>query len=340
MRVRFRLLAAVGRSIVSAPDRTAHALVLRDLNSWLRLEFLGVASRVGIADALDRPRTLEQVADVAHITDVGLLEAFLQLGVALGEVRFGRDRYEIGGRRLRAVAGESVDLRGLVEEVVTYDSPIYTSVGEHLRGLPPRDYLDGVGDVIAQSSRIAEPVLAPAIRFVTSSVAPRRVLDVGCGSGVYLGHVLDVALDATAVGIDPDEQAISTARDVLAVPIAAGRCELHAIGVDELSRQSPHGRFDLVLLLNNIYYWPPDERADILSRLRALAPDGTVVVATATASAQAFNRHLDLVLRVTKGSWRLPTAAELDGVLRSAGFANVELVEPVPRSGVLIAIAS
>lgn len=174
MRVRFGLLAAIGRSIVSIPDRTAHALALRDLNSWLRLEFLGVASRVGIADVLDSPSTLEQVAEGADIADAGLLVAFLQLGVALGELRLRRDRYEIKGRRLRAIAGQSVDLRGLVEGVVTYDSPIYISVGEHLRGLPPRDYLDGVGDVIAQSSRIAEPVLAPAIRSVTRAVTPRR----------------------------------------------------------------------------------------------------------------------------------------------------------------------
>lgn len=313
--------------------------MLRDVDHWLRLQFLGVASRYGIADALHEPGTADSVAARARVTDVELLEAFLQIDVALGEVRCRHDRYEIRGRRLRAVAGSSVDVRGLVEELVTYDGPIYSGLRDHLRGAPARDYLDGVGDVIAQASSLAEPVLAPAIRSVAAAVAPHRVLDVGCGSGVYLRHVLDVAPGTTAVGIDLDQDAISTARENLAAALDAGRCELRVESLDEVVTSGGEP-FDLLLLLNNVYYWPPEERTDVLRRLRALVPGGTVVVATATANRQAFNRHLDLVLRVTKGSWRLPTAAELRDGLRAVGFAAVELIEPIPGAGVLVAVGS
>ncbi len=330
MRERLALFAAIGRQVLSIPDRTAHALLVRELNVWLRLQFLGIAVRTGVAAALAAPATIGSIAQRARITDLDLLEAFLQLGVALREVRERDGRFEIAGRRLRAVAGRSVDLRGLVEEVVAYDSPIYLNLGDHLRGAGPRDYLDGVGDVIAQSSRIAEPLLAPAVRSVVTSVTPRRMLDVGCGSGLYLQHALEVAGDATALGIDLEADAIAAAARLLAGSVAAGRCELRTASLDDLALGDSDGPFDLVLLLNNIYYWPPEQRPGVLARLRGLAPTGTVVLATATATNQVLNRHLDLVLRVTLGSWRLPTGTELVEDLRSAGFSSVEMAEPVP----------
>ncbi len=111
----------------------------------------------------------------------------------------------------------------------------------------------------------------------------------------------------------------------------------HGPGHAVASHREP---FDLVLLLNNIYYWPPADRPLVLEMVRALAPNGTVVVSTAVAGNLPFNRHLDLVLRVTKGSWRLPTERELADALRTAGFRNIDLLEPAPLAGMLVAIAS
>lgn len=337
MRDRLALWGAVVRQAVTLPDRAAHALVVRDVDSWLRLQFLGVASRLGIARALVHPSTTEEIAARTDARDVDLLEAFLQLGVGLGEVAHSGGRYRAKGRRLRAVAGRSEDLRGLVEELVAYDSPIYAHLGEHLGGAPPRPYLRGVGDAIARSSRLAEPVLAPVIRSVAAQRRPRSVLDVGCGSGIYLQHVLDVAPHATAVGIDLDEGALATAR--AALRRSGQSVGLHHVRLEDFVADQDDP-FDLVLLLQNIYYWPPDERPAVFSRLRRLASRGTVVVASAVPSGPAVNRHLDVVLRVTVGNWRLPTAAELNRDLHTAGFEHVDVIEPVPRTGFVAAVAS
>lgn len=333
---RAALLASIARHAVSMPDRAAHALVLRDLDAWLRLQFLGVASRAGVADSLRTASSLPEIAAAAHATDLELLEALLEVGVALGEVRRRDGLYEAKGRRLRAVLGRSEDLRGLVEELVAYDSPIYAALERHLRGAPRHDYLHGVGDAVARSSRLAEPVLAPTVRAIVRSTHPESVLDVGCGTGVYLHHVLDEAPGARVVGIDPDDSAIDVARRTLAGAPAA---ELHTMTLDEFAAGSPPS-FDVVMLLQNIYYWPPEERPTVLSRLRKLAPSGTVVVATAIPAGAAFIRHLDLVLRVTEQNWRLPTRRELASAMRHAGFDSFELFEPVPRSGFLVGIGS
>jgi len=98
-------------------------LVVRELNTWIRLEFLGVIARTGVADALHEPRSLGEIAEKTRISDVDLLGALLDLGVALREVRERRGRYSIRGRRLRAIADRSPDLRGMVEELIVYDNP-------------------------------------------------------------------------------------------------------------------------------------------------------------------------------------------------------------------------
>lgn len=335
---RVSLLADVARGVVALPDRAAHALILRDLDAWIRIQALGTLARTGIAAALVDGRTLEEIAARCDVADLDLLAAVLRLGEAVGEVRRRGGRYEIRGRRLRAVAGRSDDLAGVVEEAVTYDARIYRALGEHLRGAPAADHLDGLGDVIARASRIAEPVLGATVRSVTTSVAPSTVLDIGCGTGTYLRHVLDVAPGARTLGIDLDEGAVDEARSLL-----AGRpgAEIRHVGLDELD-PAVDGPFDLVFLLNNLYYWSSDEHGALLDRLRALAPDGTVVIATAVAgpSMAAVNAQLDVALRVTSGCHPLLTIDELDALTASGPFRTVDRFEPVPRLGFAVAICS
>jgi hypothetical protein len=173
------LLIDIASQFARLPDRAAHALVFKDVNRWLRVEFLGIACRTGLAKKLGRWSTVEELAVAIGGTDTELLEALLEVGVSLGEVAKRGRVYRAKGRRLRAAAGRSDDVRGLLEEVVVYDSPIYTNLGRHLQGAPAADYLAGVGDVVARSSRLAEPVLGPIVRSVTGRVAPRRVLTSG-----------------------------------------------------------------------------------------------------------------------------------------------------------------
>jgi hypothetical protein len=67
------------------------------------------------------------------------------------------------------------------------------------------------------------------------------------------------------------------------------------------------GPWDVVLLLQNIYYFPTTERVDLLAELRRLAPHGVVVMAAVTAdSGDPFAVQLDLMLRSTSGR---PSAA-------------------------------
>ncbi|MDQ6853359.1 MAG: hypothetical protein M3046_06655 [Actinomycetota bacterium] len=48
------------------------------------MQFLGVAAKTGIADALTVGPTIHDLATRAGVVDVGLLETFLRIGLALG----------------------------------------------------------------------------------------------------------------------------------------------------------------------------------------------------------------------------------------------------------------
>ena len=120
------------RSLFRMADGDAHGLIVKDLDAWLRLEFLGVAARTGLAEALRHPRTLDELLDETALTDSDLLEALLALGISLREVRLLGGRYRARGRRLRAIAGSSPDLRGVAEELVVYANRAYANMDSHL----------------------------------------------------------------------------------------------------------------------------------------------------------------------------------------------------------------
>ncbi len=219
-----------------------------------------------------------------------------------------------------------------------YSNRVYTALDSHLRGAPAVAYDADCGAAIAASSRIAEPILGPAVRAVTRRENPQRVLDIGCGSGVYLRHMLAAAPTATGLGIDRDAGAIRVGSDLLEPLRVLGRCELRQGDIEELAGEI--GDFDLVTLLNNIYYWPPERRSETLRAIRTVvAADGVLMLATATTKGHAFNRHLDLMVRVTASSHRLPTREEIRVDLTDAGYADIETIEPVPKTGLLVAIA-
>lgn len=330
------LLPDIIRSLVRVPDGAAHGLLVKDLNAWMRLEFLGVMARTGLAEALRQPRTLDELRDETALADRDLLEGLLALGVSLREVRFRRGRYRARGRRLRAISGSSPDLRGMVEELVVYSNRVYAALDSHLRGAPAVAYDADCGAAIAASSRIAEPILGPAVRAVTRRQSPQRVLDIGCGSGAYLRHMLEAAPTATGLGIDRDADAIRVASDLLDPFRARRRCELRQGDIEQLADEI--GDFDLVTLLNNIYYWPPEHRSAILRTIRTVvAADGVLMLATATTKGHAFNRHLDLMVRVTASSHRLPTRQEISVDLAAAGYVDIETIEPVPKAGLIVA---
>jgi 4-hydroxy-2,2'-bipyrrole-5-carbaldehyde O-methyltransferase len=293
--------------------------------SWLRVEFLGTAARIGLLAALARPRTVEELTVELGVADASLLGSLLEVGRAVGELRRRGERWRLAGVRARAVADPAVDgLAALPEEAVVYGSDVYRSLDARLAGAGPGDYLASHAELVARTSRVSEPIFAPFVADVVARCRPRRVLDVGCGSGVYLRHVAAAAPLATGAGVDVQEDVVALARRRLT---GWGLDARFRVEVADLRCLPPEliGPWDLVLALQNIYYFAPGDQPALLARLRELAPGGTVVLGTAVAgTGDPAAAHLDVVLRSTAGSVGLPTSGEMVSALGAAGFAHVE----------------
>jgi SAM-dependent methyltransferase len=303
-----------------------------DAAPFVRLHFLAIATEIGLLEELGRgPATTNQLGARLAIGDQALLGAFLRLGAGLGELRCRAGRWSLRGRRSKALAAPQADtMRAMVAEAVGYDGAVYAGLAQHLRGAPPGDYLAATGAVIARASRLVEPVLAPWLQSLVAERRPRRVLDVGCGTGVYLIHA-GTAGDPqlTGLGIDLDATVVGLTRQRLADAGLAERFQVRQADIRTL--QLPAASFDLVLLFQNIYYFAEGERPGLLRRLHGLlAPSGALVLASLFAGRSLAAAHYDLLFRATAGCSPLPRRQELDRQLHDAEFTTTRWVQLIP----------
>lgn len=319
-----RYVLGLAATALRLPHKRAQALLAHDYLSWVRLEFLGAASALGLLAALDRSRPTDELSARLGVTERGLFDSFLEVGQAVGELRHRNGRWSLRGSRARALADATTDgLAGICEELTLYDADVYGAVARRLRGETPGRYLPEHAAVVARASRAAEPLLRTLLRDVIRDRAPSRVLEVGCGSGVNLRHMAEASPTLRGCGIEVDPGVVALARANLAGWGVDGRFEVREADVDDLPDELG-GPWDLVVLAQNIYYFPRADRPALLARLRALA-SGAVVIATAVSGlGDPVAANLDLVLRSTVGTFPLPTTDELRADLAAAGFTAID----------------
>jgi cyclopropane fatty-acyl-phospholipid synthase-like methyltransferase len=153
---------------------------------------------------------------------------------------------------------------------------------------------------------------------------------VGCGTGVYLIHAATAGgPQLTGLGVDLDATVVGLARQRLGDAGLAERFEVRQTDIRAV--ELPAASFDLVLLLQNIYYFAEDERPDLLRRLHGLlAPSGALVLASLFAGRSLAAAHYDLLFRATAGCSPLPRRQELDRQLHDAGFTTTRWVQLIP----------
>ncbi len=274
----------------------ARALAISDSRSLVRTLFLASAAQSALLTHLDRPRTLEKIAELAGVGRADRLRAWLEVGVELKELGRSGEVYRITGRRSAALASGDAFLVAHYRSMLEYQIGPY-GVLDQLLGEAVgdgRSDLDRYANDIAEVSRAATPFVAAMVRRSVSEVAPARVLDVGCGSGIYTKIVLDSSESVHVDGVDLSPGVIEAARSDLA-PFAR-RVDFHAADIREwLARTTD--RFDLIMLANNIYYFDVDAREQLFGDLGgALSEKGQLLVVTMTTPGSIASAHLDFML--------------------------------------------
>lgn len=114
----------------------------------------------------------------------------------------------------------------------------------------------------------------PYLRGLALELQPERVLDVGCGSGIYVTALAAAWQSAHVIGIDVQPAAVRRAAATVQGSDVSDRCAILQADILNPCRELD-GPFDLVMLNNNLYYFSPDDRLRLFRLLQErLRPGG------------------------------------------------------------------
>lgn len=298
----------------------------RSATSFLRTSFIAIALRSGLLTALGA-RQLSS-SDLAarlgvHPTAMAGFEEWLGLGVQLGVLKRSNGGYRIRSREARnLLRPQLAPVAAFYEELLYVDLPVLQQAPDRLRSGELFEIADADPETVARASRLGEPYVASALLAAIDPTRPLRLLEIGCGTGAHIRAAAALNPNLTAVGVELQAEVADLARANIAAAGLAGRVEI--IVADALELQ-PRAEFDLVTLHQNIYYFPPDARVDVLRRLGGqLAPDGQLLITTIVRDSGPVSAPLNLWGALTKGASRLPLPDELVADLSAAGYLDVQ----------------
>ena len=312
-------------------------LVMRDLFPFLRMHFLFAALETGLLHALQAGATRETLLDELGVQRPELLDALLDMGLALKEITLQDARFGLKGKRskvLTASFGNADAMAAIIQANVTYYNAAYRLLADRMRGAPLGEDLDEIGEVVARFAEIGEPILKTFIQSLVPVSGPCRVLDVGCGSGFALKTARQANPKASGIGIDTDQKVVGQARNNLekwglreGFKILKGDIRSRT---DELQ-----GGFDLITAFNLIYYLQKDERPEFFSLLRSLlSPKGRLALVNNFNSKgrDPMAANLNIVNCSLKNLTALPNLKAVKTQLAGCGFNRVRVVRFMPRS--------
>ena len=155
------------------------------------------------------------------------------------------------------------------------------------------------------ASRIQLEMLAARYSWAAQQAHEKDVLEVGCGAGMGLPVLADVARSVQAGDVDADNLGAAQA-------VCAGHANVTLRAFHAQDLPFPDEGFDLLLLFEAIYY-VPDVGRFLEEARRVLRPGGTLLIVSVNPEWVGFNP--------SPFKTRYWSAAELLGVLREKGFA-------------------
>lgn len=308
---------------------------MKDWQALIRMHFILAAYESGLLRELAVPCTRQTLVEKLDVKRPDLLDALLDVGLAIRELGIKDHLFFIKGKRSKAVMADRGDmLAALIQANLTYYSDAYRHAANRLKGEELGDDLDRIGDLVARLSRIGEPILKDFLTGIISGRNPLRILDVGCGSGIFLHSAFRTNRNATGIGLDADEAVVRQARSNLSEWGLNDRFRILSGDIRNLPEQIA-GPFDLIALFNILYYFSERERTELIRNLHAmLSPQGVLAVAMNCDSRgkDPGAANLNMVNCSLKGLTRLPDLNDLVSLLKGCGFRRIDTHHLIPGS--------
>ena len=205
------------------------------------------------------------------------------------------------------------------------------TAAQHFDDWAPR-YDAQIREMVPRYEEIHDTIVA-----LLSLRPPRRILDLGAGTGYTIRRILDAFGGATATGLDVSPEMLHRAGERLAS--YGERAELRR---SDIAEPEITGAFDAIVSILAVHHLFPDQKRHLLSRIwEHIEPGGIFVLA------DYFRPAMDRLSEL----YDLPdepdahevehdhpdTAAEHLAWLTAAGFAAVDVVWKYDDVGVIVA---
>jgi 4-hydroxy-2,2'-bipyrrole-5-carbaldehyde O-methyltransferase len=301
------------------------------LKSFYKLTYVAAAGEAGLLNRLATgPAGFDSLAEFFAARGQGreALEAWLQMGVRLKLLRLDSLGYELRGLAKDLARPENDAALALVEEVAGLHHKLITGTLPKIRSGQLWSLADQDGELIARSSRVLEAFQAEVIRHTFPARGAVRLLEIGCGSGIYLRYAASSNPSLTAVGVELQPAVAEVARTNLREWGLEGRVQIEE---GDIRARAPGEPFDIATLYNNIYYFPVEERVALLEHVgRFLKPGGFLLAITLCQGGSLGAEALNLWGAATTGAGRLPAEEEMLSQLRQAGYRGVKTMSLLP----------
>ena len=149
-------------------------------------------------------------------------------------------------------------------------------------------------------------------------LAPKSVVELGCGGGRNAGALLKRYPNAALTAIDYSALSVEKAKVCNRALISAGRCTVRQGDVSKLELSD--GAFELATAFETVYFWPGLERC-FSEVARVLAPGGHFLIVNESNGEDETGKKFEKII----DGMTCYTAGQLAAALNAAGFAGVRI---------------
>lgn len=149
------------------------------------------------------------------------------------------------------------------------------------------------------------------------TIAPERIIDLGCGGGRNAGELLKKYPSAVGTAVDYSSLSVEKARDYNKDIVTAGRLEVRQGDVSALD--IPDGEYDLATAFETIYFWPGLEKC-FTEVARILKDGGYFMIVNESDGTDAASLKFEKII----DGMKCYTTEQITEALKKAGFSKIK----------------
>jgi ubiquinone/menaquinone biosynthesis C-methylase UbiE len=297
--------------------------LMKDWKSFVRFHYLHAAYESGLIEACEKPVSKSELMIKLSVKRPDLLDAIINLALSLKELSLKNERYILKGKRSKMLLGEKGDkFAAWIQAHVNYYNSAYCHFNERLKGSPDGDYLEVHGEFIARASKMLDPFMNFYIESNLNSDVKIKLLEAGCGSGIYLKKACEVNPKLFGIAIDYNKAVVQQAKNNIEKwginnSFNAQYGDLFDLG------EKFENEFDIVTMYSLLYYFPVNKRLELLKKVKTyLKKDGKLILVSTEQGKRPGigSANLDLINRSADGCYEVPEYGEIEKLLNAAGF--------------------